>query len=260
MNFGDRVGRISAAMFSVLTDCKLPLHLSLRLMASPTISIAPSLYLNHHANVCQTPKARASAYQNTWVHPRCAIFVGAVPTHTTSSSSTRRERDCAVWPRRRQAPNTPNHIEGLRPSARPQRAPLPFLPPVWVPDAKTDACMRCARPFGFVSLQCLYQCLCLSLCRHFRRLSGEVQIKIKRERERTKQDWVKAAREVHRKMGMMGEKEELGVEKRCGEDGIITFYITDPSSQSPSGKNPKAKPARACNECYEAAFPLLHSS
>lgn len=33
---------------------------------------------------------------------------------------------------------------------RPQRAPLPFLPPVWVPDAKTDACMRCARPFGFV--------------------------------------------------------------------------------------------------------------
>jgi len=55
-------------------------------------------------------------------------------------------------PASHQAPNmtTPNHVEGLPPSARPQRASLPFLPPVWVPDAKTDACMRCARPFGFV--------------------------------------------------------------------------------------------------------------
>ncbi|KAG2090787.1 hypothetical protein BD769DRAFT_409929 [Suillus cothurnatus] len=51
-----------------------------------------------------------------------------------------------------QTPNitTPNHKEGLPLSARPQRASLPFLPPVWVPDAKTDACMRCARPFGLV--------------------------------------------------------------------------------------------------------------
>lgn len=45
-----------------------------------------------------------------------------------------------------------SHLEGLpaSPPVRPQRAPLPFLPPVWVPDAKTDACMRCAKPFGFV--------------------------------------------------------------------------------------------------------------
>ena len=35
--------------------------------------------------------------------------------------------------------------------SRPQRAQLDnFLPPVWVPDAKTYACMRCGRPFGFV--------------------------------------------------------------------------------------------------------------
>lgn len=35
--------------------------------------------------------------------------------------------------------------------SRPRRAQLDnFLPPVWVPDAKTDACMRCGRPFGFV--------------------------------------------------------------------------------------------------------------
>ena len=25
-----------------------------------------------------------------------------------------------------------------------------FLPPVWIPDARTDTCMRCGRPFGFV--------------------------------------------------------------------------------------------------------------
>ena len=34
---------------------------------------------------------------------------------------------------------------------RPRRAQLVnFLPPVWIPDAKTDTCMRCGRPFGFV--------------------------------------------------------------------------------------------------------------
>ncbi|KAG1877294.1 hypothetical protein F4604DRAFT_1653097 [Suillus subluteus] len=110
----------------------------------------------------------------------------------------------------RGAPNvtTPNHVEGLPPSARPQRAPLPFLPPVWVPDAKTEACMRCARPFGFVRR------------RHHCRLCGRVV---------------------------------------CADCSGRTFYITDPSSQSPSGKNTKAKPARACNECYEAAFPLVCS-
>ncbi|KAG1805598.1 Dbl homology domain-containing protein, partial [Suillus variegatus] len=109
-----------------------------------------------------------------------------------------------------QAPNitAPTHVEGLPLSARPQRAPLPFLPPVWVPDAKTDACMRCARPFGLVRR------------RHHCRLCGKVV---------------------------------------CAECSGRTFYITDPSSQSPSGKNTKAKPARACNECYEAAFPPVQS-
>lgn len=84
-----------------------------------------------------------------------------------------------------------------------------------------------------------------------------MQIKIKRERARTKQDWVKAAREVHRKMGMVGEKEELGVEKRCGEDGIIVgsvgglcvLSVLDGHSTSPThhpnpllAKTPKRNP------------------
>lgn len=35
--------------------------------------------------------------------------------------------------------------------SRPRRAQLDnFLPPVWIPDAKTDMCMRCGQPFGFV--------------------------------------------------------------------------------------------------------------
>lgn len=35
--------------------------------------------------------------------------------------------------------------------SRPRRAELDnFLPPVWIPDARTDACMRCGQPFGFV--------------------------------------------------------------------------------------------------------------
>lgn len=70
------------------------------------------------------------------------------PEKPTLDTQQQKLPDCAS----QQAPNTTtsNHVEGLPPSTRPQRAPLPFLPPVWVPDAKTDACMRCARPFGFV--------------------------------------------------------------------------------------------------------------
>jgi hypothetical protein len=39
-------------MFSALTDCKLPLHFTLRLTASPIISIAPS------TSITQSPRQR----------------------------------------------------------------------------------------------------------------------------------------------------------------------------------------------------------
>jgi hypothetical protein len=40
-----------------------------------------------------------------------------------------------------------------------------------------------------------------------------------------KKDWVRAVREVHRKVGMAGEKEELWVVKGCGEDVIIAGFV-----------------------------------
>jgi hypothetical protein len=40
-----------------------------------------------------------------------------------------------------------------------------------------------------------------------------------------KKDWVRAVREVHRKVGMAGEKEELWVVKGCGEDVTIVGFV-----------------------------------
>ncbi|KAG1846121.1 amidase signature domain-containing protein [Suillus tomentosus] len=91
--------------------------------------------------------ARPPAQDSLHARPDKDMDIGcifSVPTHTRQPKLA----DLAS----QQTPNitTPNHGEGLPLSARPQRAPLPLLPPVWVPDAKTDACMRCARPFGLV--------------------------------------------------------------------------------------------------------------
>lgn len=52
-----------------------------------------------------------------------------------------------------------------------------------------------------------------------------MRVKIKKGRARTKKDWVRAAREVHRKVGVVGEKAELGVVKRCGGDDIIVGFV-----------------------------------
>ncbi|KAH7885715.1 hypothetical protein F5I97DRAFT_1808565 [Phlebopus sp. FC_14] len=103
------------------------------------------------------------------------------------------------------------------PRSRPRRAQLDsFLPPVWVPDARTDTCMRCARPFGFGpggggAWRRKHHC----------RLCGRVV---------------------------------------CAACSNKTFYITnaDPEpSPSPLRTKAKAKSARACDECFEAAFPIL---
>ncbi|EIW78931.1 hypothetical protein CONPUDRAFT_145159 [Coniophora puteana RWD-64-598 SS2] len=46
-----------------------------------------------------------------------------------------------------------------------KRAPVDnFLPPVWIPDARTDACMRCARPFGWRYARRRHHCRLCGRC------------------------------------------------------------------------------------------------
>ncbi|KAG8859458.1 hypothetical protein FRB91_007858 [Serendipita sp. 411] len=76
-----------------------------------------------------------------------------------------------------------------------------FVPAIWVPDSKTDSCMRCGGVFGWRRR------------RHHCRLCGKCV---------------------------------------CANCSGKTFFI---ASKQPSKES--SKPARACNACYEAVFPVL---
>ncbi|KAF9244171.1 hypothetical protein BU15DRAFT_42201 [Melanogaster broomeanus] len=93
-----------------------------------------------------------------------------------------------------------------------------FLPPVWVPDAKTDACMRCGRPGGW--------------------------------------RWAGGGGAWRRKHHC-----RLCGRVVCAACSSKTFYIADADNDTSSAHNKqKPKHARACDECYEAAFPLTSPS
>ncbi|KAF8877905.1 hypothetical protein BD779DRAFT_1556237 [Infundibulicybe gibba] len=75
-----------------------------------------------------------------------------------------------------------------------------WVPAIWIPDEKTEGCMRCGKSFGWRRR------------RHHCRLCGRCV---------------------------------------CAGCSGRTFFISDPNSKDAS------KPARACDACYEAVFPLL---
>ncbi|KAL4259511.1 FYVE-type domain-containing protein [Pleurotus pulmonarius] len=75
-----------------------------------------------------------------------------------------------------------------------------WVPAIWIPDEKTEGCMRCGKPFGWRRR------------RHHCRLCGRCV---------------------------------------CAGCSERTFFISDPNLKNSS------KPARACNACYEAVFPLI---
>ncbi|KAF8653528.1 hypothetical protein AX16_003912 [Volvariella volvacea WC 439] len=77
-----------------------------------------------------------------------------------------------------------------------------WVPAIWIPDDKTEACMRCGRRFGWRRR------------RHHCRLCGRCV---------------------------------------CAACSGKTFFIADTNSKEPNS----GKPARACEECYEMAFPVI---
>ncbi|KAI0033840.1 hypothetical protein K488DRAFT_12415, partial [Vararia minispora EC-137] len=86
--------------------------------------------------------------RDAWVgavrNAKAALFVSLGATHPnstlTSSASTHHLRRAL-----RALPHLP--ADDAR---RPRRGRVEhFVPAVWIPDAKTDACMRCAKPFGW---------------------------------------------------------------------------------------------------------------
>ncbi|KAF9054716.1 hypothetical protein BJ165DRAFT_1440572 [Panaeolus papilionaceus] len=84
-----------------------------------------------------------------------------------------------------------------------------YVPAIWIPDRKTNCCMRCGKLFGWRRR------------RHHCRLCGRCV---------------------------------------CGGCSGRTFFITDAHAKDEAELAASSKPARACDACYDAVFPVVDSS
>ncbi|KAG8220772.1 hypothetical protein J3R82DRAFT_2203 [Butyriboletus roseoflavus] len=138
--------------------------------------------------------------------------------------------------------------------SRPRRAQLDnFLPPVWIPDAKTDTCMRCGQPFGFALDLRLGDVFGWGFGKgNTSGAEGKQRSEVEREGDNGHQ--------VGKRVGSGGAWRRKHHCRLCGRVVCAacsgkTFYIVQDDGDAP--KRQKWKPARACEQCYEAAFPLI---
>lgn len=95
-----------------------------------------------------------------------------------------------------------------------------WVPAIWIPDEKSDLCMRCGKPFNWRRR------------RHHCRLCGRCVC-------------ATCSSRVRHALHVVGAGSS-------SPNTLQTFFIANPSALEPS-----SKPARACETCYETVFPLV---
>jgi hypothetical protein len=157
---------------------------------------------------------------------KAQLFVSLNATHPdstlTSSSSTahlRRSLQALPFPPSDERLTTLKEGKGKGKKLERRGRVEHWVPAIWIPDEKTEGCMRCGRPFGWRRR------------RHHCRLCGRCICSSCSDRVSL----------------------SLPAFLSCALTLFAqTFFISDPNAPENS-----SKPARACNACYETVFPLL---